>query len=514
MKILRSVTALAIALAASTVAAQGTQPGELVAGFGDGDGYKRIDFNDISGGVFDSARALVLIKSPLGVLQKILVAGPAGGRRVGIVQLNANGSADTAFGNGGRALSTRTNVARFAGMVRMPNGDIVIGYSDDYTGQNDSKDFFIEVFTAQGQPRNIGGPEVGNQQYADLSTDAMALSGRCDQAYLQAEARAVALTGEGNIVVTGSQSTDDGARVFAFAEFQPSTYGPARAAWGFQPQCRSTGAASLYSSFGEGARLASLASVNDIVANAGNSVHLAGAGVEFGGTETIGAQAHYRLGVDSGNDSSAVPSGFWANANSSLNRMRIDAIDAGRLLLFGERENGTFGSGIRLSPLVGRSQGTTLTPFFFLPEGQAAGTTMTLGDGERLAGSEQFWVLGSATACSVGNNCPRSWDSWTVGVSTGATLFNTYLPDTRFGTNGWVRNNVPNYDATPTGGSFGWRAELVRPTSSLLPSDLYVVGEFAYNGAINDYDWFVAKLRLFNSEAVQPVDAIFRDGYE
>ena len=514
MTILRFVLFLAVALTTSTIVAQSVQPGDLVTGFGDGDGYKRIDFNDISGGVFDSARALVLIKSPLGQVQKILVAGPAGGHRVGIVQLTANGAVDSSFGVAGRALSTRTNVARFAGMLRMTNGDIVVGYSDDYIGANDGKDFFIEVFTAEGQPKNIGGSEVANQQYADLSTDADTLDGRCDEVYLEAEARALTLSGEGNMVISGWQAVDGGGRTFAFAEFHPTTYAPARGAWGWQPQCRSAGAGMLYSSFGEGARFAELVTVNDVVADTGNSVHVAGVGLEFGTGDMIGAQAHYHLGVDSGTGSSAMPIGFWSSANSSFNRIRVDAIDAGRLLLFGERENGSFGSGIRLSPVVGRSQGNTLTPFYFLSEGQAVGTTMTLSDGARLTGSEQFWVVGSATDCSVGNNCPRSWDSWTVGVSSGATLFNAYLPDTRFGVSGWVRKNVPNYDLTPTGGSFAWRAELDRPSSSLLPTELYVVGEFAYDGAINDYDWFVAKLRLFNSEAVQPVVTIFHDGFE
>lgn len=513
MTILRSAFTLIVALATVTAGAQALQPGDLVTGFGDGDGYKRIDFNDISGGVFDSARALVLIKSPLGQVQKILVAGPAGGHRVGIAQLSSNGAADLSFGTGGRALSTRTNVARFAGLLRMPNGDIVIGYSDEYGGQNDSKDFFIEVFTADGQPKNIGGPEVANQQYVDLSTDADFFGGRCDEAYLAAEARAVTLSAEGNVVISGWQAVSGGARAFAFAEFLPTNYAPARGAWGWEAQCRSAGAATLYTSFGEGARLAELLTVNDMAADSSNSVHVAGIGMDIGGS-TIGAQAHYRLGVDTGNESSAMPTGFWSNANSSFNRVRVDAIDTSRLLLFGERENGSFGSGIRLSPVVGRSQGTTLTPFYFLPEGQTAGTTMVLSDGARLPGSEQFWVLGSATACSVGNDCPRSWDSWTVGVSSGATLFNAYLPDTRFGVDGWVRKNVPNYDLTPTGGSYAWRAELDRPSSSLLPTELYVVGEFAYDGAINDYDWFVAKLRLFNSEAVLPVAAIFRDGFE
>jgi hypothetical protein len=42
---------------------------------------------------------------------------------------------------------------------------------------------------------------------------------------------------------------------------------------------------------------------------------------------------------------------------------------------------------------------------------------------------------------------------------------------------------------------------------------LYVVGDFAFNVANNDYDFFVARLRLANSELVV-VDAIFEDGFE
>lgn len=514
MNLYRLLCAASLLLVSPLALTQGTQPGDLVTGFGDGDGYKRIDFNDISGGVFDSARALVLIKTPLGALQKILVAGPAGGRRVGIVQLNANGSSDITFGDNGRALSTRTNVARFAGMVRMPNGDIVIGYSDDYVGSSDGKDFFIEVFTASGQPKNIGGPESPNQQYVDLSTDATIGAGRCDEVYLDAQARAVTITGEGNVLVAGIQHNSLNSQQFAFAEFSPTTYAPARNSWGVQPSCQSAGGAVGFTSFGEGAGLAELQAVHDVVGAGGNSVHVAGVGIAFPSGDQIGAQANYLLGNTSGAFSSAVPTGFWTNANSSFNRIRLDAIDNGRLLLFGERENGSFGSGVRLSPLVGSSQGTTLTPYFFLPEGLAAGTTMTLNDGARLPDSEQFWVLGSAVSCNVGNNCVRDWNSWSVGVSSGGTLFNAYLPDTRFGGSGWIRNNVPNYNGFPTGGSFGWRAELVRPSAATLPTDLFVVGEFAYDGTVNDYDWFIAKVRMFNSEAVGPIDNVFRNGFE
>ncbi len=512
--------ALCLWLLASNASAQGgPQPGDLVPGFGDGDGYKRIDFTDIAGpGSYDSGRSIVLIRSPLGVVQKILVAGIAGGNRFGIVQLNANGSGDQTFGSGGRALSTRTNVRDFAGMVRMPNGDIVVGYSDDYSGTNDSKDFFIEVFTAAGQPKAIGGPEVANQQYVDLSTSNPTDLGICNNVFRNAEATAMTVTEQGNVLIVGEQAlTFNGNAVdkIAFAEFSAGTYAPARPAWGFRQECRTAGAGLGDPTYG--AQI--FGHARDVWAGAGGSVHVSGRRLSrpTGPAFKSASQTNVVLGADNGLFSTWLPSGFWEDAESSVNRIMLDPTGPGILLMFGERAGAAVGGGFRFEPLVALSQGQgpVMFPRLFLQQGPAAAATVALRDGARFPNSSQFWVLGSAAACEAGNNCARNYDSWVAGVSTGVSNTLTYESDLRFGDMGWVRKNVPGYDqVTPTTRSFAWRAALSRPTSALLATDLYVVGDFAFDQASGDYDWFVAKLRIFNSEAIGPIDALFADGFE
>ncbi len=496
------------AFTSSLVSAQVIHPGQLVTPFGDGDGIKRIDFNDLTGAAFDSARAVVLITNNFGVTQKILIAGIAGGNRVGIVQLNANGSGDNAFGNNGRALSTRTNVKDFAGMVRMPNGDIVIGYADEYLGPNDGKDFFIEVFSANGQPKNIGGPEVFNQQYVDLSTDQSTGSNDCNLAWRENTARSLIATTEGNVLVVGEQmsyfANGDAFSLFhAFAEFNSSSYAPARAAWGQESQCRSAGGGAALTTSG----------ITDAVSAGGNSIHVSGSGRLVAGGERVGIQQNILLGQGGGIYSSYMPSGFWSNAESAFHRIRLDPNNASTLLLYGDRESGSFGDGQLLRPLVGRSTGNTLTPLFFRAGGNAQSATVSIRDGNGIYGSDQFWVVGGAAECSVANNCARNWNSIVVGVSTGAALFDTYLPDQNFAGSGWLRLNIPNYSGDPTTNSFAWKGALQQPSSSFVPTELFVVGEFAFDAASNDYDWFVAKIRVTDS-TLAPISLLFRDSFE
>jgi hypothetical protein len=194
--------------------AQGVQPGQLVTGWGDGDGIKRIDFNDISGGVNDGAGAVILAKTPLGAVQNVLVAGVVGGRRIGIAKLRANGTADTSFGVGGRAISIGGNVDQFAGMVRMPNGDLVIGYSDTHPNADDPVDFIVEVFDGNGQPRAIGGNLGAKRRGVDFSLAGQSFAGTgepCNLFFEDAHATSLSITQQGNILMgggSGRASTD------------------------------------------------------------------------------------------------------------------------------------------------------------------------------------------------------------------------------------------------------------------------------------------------------------------
>jgi hypothetical protein len=184
-----------------------------------------------------------------------------------------------------------------------------------------------------------------------------------------------------------------------------------------------------------------------------------------------------------------------------LAKLQSDSTRPGDVFAVGYQNAEFFGTERIQRPIVALAAGT--------------GTTALTTDGNRIAGSEQFWTVGSAATCTVANNSLRRYDSFVVALSTGSASAGSYLPDPRFGVQGWARIAVTSYDQTSvTAPIRAWRAEFVQPSTSLQPADLYVVGEFPYDSASNDYDWFVAKVSMLPASGLAPVDAIFRDGFE
>ena len=123
-------------------------------------------------------------------------------------------------------------------------------------------------------------------------------------------------------------------------------------------------------------------------------------------------------------------------------------------------------------------------------------------------------MIGSANLCTVANNCTREFNSLVVGLSTGATLFDTYLPDNRFAGTGWIRLNIPNYNGFPTLRSSASRAAFADAFLATQATDMYVFGDFAFDDAGTDHDWYVAKIRIANGLSFIDVDPVFRNGFE
>jgi len=499
--------------------------GSLDPGFGD-QGFVRLYFDDRLGATTDDrAKSIQVLRGDLGGgaygPKWILVAGQAG-RHVAITRLTMNGQIDPTFGANGVAFSARTNVASFGGMVVMPNGDIVIGYADDYTGpDSDSRDFFIEVFAANGQPKNIGGDESPNQRGVDLSSSAPVLNGRCSDYYRENRAQRLILTAEAGIVLVGDIAVYnvDGnfvRRDIATAEFNGGTYLPAR------PSLACTGA---------GGRL-------DAMRYPPAHDNFNGDGVIHAAVSDVGAHVLYAGSVDPVSDAEAaqlglmnyrdlaigyayddaynlgMPEGYWRQRQSDFWQIRTDN-QPGSFVLFGDAENGTLAGAVRRQPIIATVRANALQPLWFYPVGGAAEAMVAGLEGWRLPGARDLMLLGAAKPCSA-NGCSGEWDSFAVGVSNGATVLNAYQPQPAFGNQGWVRHRVRDYDGSPAANAIAWTGALQGNLFGSGDTDLYVAGEFR-TSADNHLDMFVARIRVANAGDppwVIPADVIFRDGFQ
>jgi hypothetical protein len=518
---------LAGCLIAGTAGAVSLPPGTIDTGFGDS-GFTRLYYDDRLGTTTDDAgRVIQIVRGDLGGgafgPKWILVAGMAG-RYAQITRLDMGGHIDPTFGANGVAFSARTNVSSFGGMVTMPNGDIVIGYADDYIGQDDdAKDFFIEVFTADGQPRNIGGDESPNQRWVDLSSNnANVGDNPCDFYYRENRAQWLILTAEGGIVLVGDIAVYDNDGNFykrgaAMAEFNGGTYSPAR------PGTPCTSA---------GGRLDSLrrppwtdgfvadGDVHSAVSDAGAHVLFVGSSDprDDGEVAQFGLQNYrdlangyvYNDAYDVG-----MPSGYWQQRQSDFWQIRTEP-QPGHFVLFGDAESGTIGSSTRREPLIATTSANSLVPLWFHPVGAAADAAIAVVDGQRLPGALDLMVLGGGRDCTIANGCASDWNSFVVGVSNGQTLLNAYQPQPAFGSEGWVRHAVPDYDGTPSTHAIAWSGVMQRGIAANSDTSLYVVGEFRTD-VDGHLDTFVAKLRMFNGGDPPwyvPADTIFRYGFD
>lgn len=520
------VSTFAFALIAGAATATPLPPGSIDPSFGS-NGFTRLYYDDRLGATTDdSGRTIRIVRGDLGGgafgPKWILIAGTAG-RYVQITRLSMNGQIDPTFGANGVAFSARSNVASFGGMLTMPNGDIVIGYADDYIGPDaDSKDFFIEAFTADGQPKNIGGDESPNQRWVDLSSNnAVVGDNPCDFYFRESRAQKLILTAEGGIVLVGDIAVyaNDGGfsrRDVAMAEFNGGTYSPAR------PGTPCTSA---------GGRLDSLRSTSWTIGDvADGDVHAAvsdvGAHVLFvGNTDPRNDADIARFGVQNYRDLAngyvyddaydlSIPAGYWRQRQSDFWQIRNEA-QAGHFVLFGDAENGSIGAGVRRVPLIATSSANIMTPLWFYPVGAAANSVVGVFDGMRLADALDLMVIGAARDCVVANDCASDWNSIAVGVSNGQSLLNAYQPQPAFGNEGWVRYTVPDYDGSPSTHALAWSGVVQGGISLSSDTNLYVVGEFRTN-ADGRLDTFVAKLRVLNGGDPPwyvPADTIFRDGF-
>lgn len=512
---------------AGSVDAVPLPPGSIDTTFGD-NGYVRLYYDDRLGTTTDDAgRTILIVRGDIGGgafgPKWILVAGSAG-RYVEITRLTMNGQVDPTFGANGVAFSARSNVSSFGGMVTMPNGDIVIGYADDYLGpDNDSKDFFIEVFTADGQPKNVGGDESPNQRWVDLSSNnANVGSQPCDFYYRENRAQRLILSAEGGIVLVGDIAVYDNdgnfyRRSIAFAEFNGGTYSPARPG---TPCTSSGGRLDTY-------RLPPAFS-QDV---ADGAVHAAvsdvGAHVVFvGATDPRGDADAMQFGVQNYRDLNGgyvyndaydigMPFGHWQQRQSDFWQIRSEP-QPGHFVMFGDAENGSFGGNARRLPVIATTSANTMTPLWFYPVGAASDTAIAVLDGQRLPGALDLMTIGAGRDCTAVNHCASDWNSFVVGVSNGQSVLNAYQPQGAFGTEGWVRYSVPDYDGSPAAHAIAWGGVIqggITPTSDI---NLYVIGEFRSN-VDGHLDTFVAKLRMLNGGDPPwyvPADTIFRNGFE
>lgn len=509
----------ACGLASRVALAVSLPPGSIDTGFGD-NGFVRLYYDTRLGATTDdSGRSIQIVRGDLGGgafgPKWILVAGAAG-RYVQITRLTMNGQLDPTFGADGVAFSARSNVTSFGGMVTMPNGDIVIGYADDYLGpDSDSKDFFIEVFSADGQPKNIGGDESPNQRWVDLSNG----NGSCNTTYRENRAQRLILTAEGGIVLVGDIAGYDdndafASRYVATAEFNGGTYAPARP--GFY--CTSAGG-EIWSHYSSGGSFSADGAVHGAVSDVGAHVLSVGSADRVGDSEAAqwGVQNFVDLasgGFDHAYDV-GMPDGYWQQRQSDFWQIRTEA-QPGHFLLFGDAENGSFAGNVRRLPVVATTSANTLEPLWFYPVGAAANTAVAALDGQRLPGALDLMVMGAGRDCSAANDCASEWNSLVVGVSNGLAVFNAYQPQAAFGDQGWVRYTIPDYDGTPAAHAIAWSGALQRGFSANANTDLYVVGEFRTN-LDGHLDTFVAKLRMFNGGDppwVIPADTIFRYGFD
>lgn len=505
--------------------AVGLPTGSLDPSFGD-HGFVRLYFDDRLGTTTDDrAKSIQILRGDLGGgafgPKWILVAGSAG-RYVAITRLTMNGQIDPTFGANGVAFSARTNVSSFGGMVVMPNGDIVIGYADDYSGpDSDSRDFFIEAFASNGQPKNIGGDETPNQLSVDLSSSAPAANGRCSDYYRENRAQRLILTAENGIALVGDIAVynDDGDFVrcdIATAEFNGATYAPAR------PTLACTGA---------GGRLDAMRypPARDNI-NADAAVHAAvsdvGAHVLYAGSvdpvydaqiAQLGAMNYRDLAIGyTYNDSYdlGVPEGYWQQRQSDFWQIRTDT-RPGTFVLFGDAENGTVAGAVRRQPIVATAQANALQPLWFFPVGGAADSMVAGLEGWRLPGARDLMLIGASKSCSVAG-CGGDWDSFAIGVSNGSTVLNAYQPQAAFGDQGWVRHRVRDYDGNAASSAIAWTGVLQGNLFGNGDTDVYVAGEF--RSSVDDHlDMFVAKVRVANAGDppwVVPADTIFRDGFQ
>lgn len=504
--------------------------GSLVPTFGD-NGIVRLYFEDRPGanGVDDVGKSIRIVNrttAPFGP-HYLLVAGLAG-RRVQITKLTLNGALTDDFGapipgdlfgrRTGVTFSTRTNVASFAGLVVMPNGDIVIGYADDYIGPNtDTKDFFIEVFDATGLPKNIGGDEMPNQRWVDLSTGFEVLPGfgPCSDNYRQATARSLLLTAAGSIVVLGEQvytnaNGNETDRIIATAEFGGADYVPfTTPGSGFN--CYSVGGNPKFAwdDLIGGRRPIShgWAGIGDFHRNVLVAGMLNGADGNLTGSLQFIDLAN-RFNEFGHQLDRSMPAGFWRARNSIFKQIRSDA--PARYKLFGYGESGVFGGQSRLQPIIADARASTMDPSWFL--GLDA-LSIDVTDGHVLDGN-RLLAVGSAHLCDAVSGCNGPPNRLVIGVSNGQRLLNTWLPETGFRPNGWVQHNIPDYSGLPTTHSMSAEAAVTRSLVVTDPTDLYVVGWFR-SPQFGNIDTYVAKVRVRNGLAVWvPVDPLFRDGFE
>lgn len=519
--------ALVAALATVPAAAVPLPPGSLDTTFGS-NGFARLYYDDRLGTTTDDAgHAILVVRGDLGGgafgPKWLLVAGSAG-RYVQITRLTMDGQIDPTFGANGVAFSARSNVSSFGGMVTMPNGDIVIGYADDYLGpDDDSKDFFIEAFTADGQPKNIGGDESPNQRWVDLSSNnAVVGSETCDFYYRENRAQRLILTAEGGIVLVGDIAVyaNDGGfyrRDVAFAEFNGGTYAPARPG----TPCASAGGRLDTYRFppqrdGNVADGATHAAVSDV----GAHVLFVGATDPRGDTDAMSFGVQNYRDLDGGfafDDAYdlGMPPGYWQQRQSDFWQIRTEP-QAGRFVLFGDAENGSFGGNVRRLPVIATTSANTMTPLWFYPVGAAADTAVAVLDGQRLPGALDLMAVGAARDCTAANACASDWNSLVVGVSNGQSVLNAYQPQGAFGSEGWVRYAVPDYDGTPSAHAIAWSAVIQGGVTAASDTNVYVVGEFRTQ-VDGHLDTFVAKLRILNGGDPPwyvPADTIFRNGLD
>jgi len=505
----------------------GMAPGSIDPSFGD-NGFVRLYYDTRLGMTTDdSGRTIQILRGDLGGgafgPKWILVAGTAG-PYVQITRLAMDGSLDPTFGANGVAFSARSNVSSFGGMVTMPNGDIVIGYADGYSGpDSDGKDFFIEVFTADGQPKNVGGDESPNQRWVDLSTNnANVGDNPCDFYFRDNRAQRLILTAEGGIVLVGDIATHDNdgnfyRRDLAFAEFNGGTYAPARAGG----PCTSAGG--LIGSFrfppSWDADIADGA-VHAAVSDIGAHVVLVGSAdprtdtdaAQFGvqNYRNLANHAEYADDYDVG-----MPQGYWQQRQSDFWQIRTEA-EPGHFLLFGDAENGSFAGNVRRLPVIATTAPGVMSPLWFYPVGGAADTAIAVLDGQRLPGALDLLVLGAGRECTASNTCVSDWDSLAVGISNGQSVLNAYQPQPAFGNEGWVRYRVTDYDGSASTHAIAWSGAIQRGISADSDTDLYVVGEFR-SDTDGHLDTFVTRLRLFNGGDppwVIPADTIFLNGFD
>ncbi len=488
--------------------------GSLDPSFGD-NGIVRLFYETRPGsnGLDDFGKSIKIVYGgfPIFGPQYLLVAGKAG-KRIQITKLTMDGVLGSNFGDNGVVFSTRTNVDSFAGMELMPNGDIVIGYADDYVGPNaDSKDFFIEVFEANGVPKNIGGPEVFNQRWVDLSND----FAFCDAEYRKATARQLLRTADGTVVVVGNQAITDGDGNFVrneidFAEFDGNSYAPVFAPEPFY--CFSAGGQSKYpwdqftSKYIDG---------NDAwsaISHEQRNVIAVG--------NVRGAEGDFPASMNNRDLSTSnffevytfdlvLPLGFWRNRSSIFKQIRSENIN--QFKLFGSGENGVFTGQNRLQPIIATAAENSLQPNWFPGLGAATSTSIDITDGHVLS-DERLLVVGSAHGCNA-SSCFGPTNSLVLGVSNGQLLLNNWLPENTFGNEGWVRHNVPDYSGFPTGESMSAESVLSRPLASTTELSLYVVGWFR-NYQLNDIDTYVAKIRVRNSTTTWLTNYLFDNGFE